>query len=50
MTTTEKVYQELRQVMHPEIERDLVELGMIKDIAIQDGRVTVSLALPFKSR
>jgi Mrp family chromosome partitioning ATPase len=48
MTTTEKVYQQLRQVMHPEIKRNLVELGMIKDVAIQDGCVTVTLALPFK--
>jgi len=48
MITTETVYQGLRQVMHPEIKRNLVELGMIKDVAIQDGCVTVSLALPFK--
>jgi Mrp family chromosome partitioning ATPase len=48
MTTTEKVYQGLRQVMHPEIKRNLVELGMIKDVAVQDGCVRVSLALPFK--
>ncbi len=48
MITTEKVYDELRQVMHPEIKRNLVELGMIKNVAIQDGNVTVTLALPFK--
>jgi Mrp family chromosome partitioning ATPase len=48
MITTETVYQQLRQVMHPEIKRNLVELGMIKDVTIQDGCVTVTLALPFK--
>jgi Mrp family chromosome partitioning ATPase len=48
MITNETVYQGLRQVMHPEIKRNLVELGMIKDVAIQDGCVTVTLALPFK--
>ena len=32
---------------HPELERDLVELGMIKDVAAQEGSVTVTLALPF---
>jgi ATP-binding protein involved in chromosome partitioning len=47
MITSEKVYQELRQVMHPEIKHNLVELGMIRDVAIKDSRVTVSLALPF---
>jgi len=48
MMTTETVYQGLRRVMHPEIKRSLVELGMIKNVAVLDGRVTVSLALPFK--
>jgi Mrp family chromosome partitioning ATPase len=48
MITTKTVYQGLRQVMHPEIKHNLVELGMISDVAIQDGCVTVSLALPFK--
>jgi Mrp family chromosome partitioning ATPase len=37
----------LRQVMHPEMERDLVQLGMIREIALQDSQVIVTLALPF---
>jgi Mrp family chromosome partitioning ATPase len=34
--------------MHPEMERDLVALGMIKDVTSRDGEVRVTLALPFK--
>jgi len=37
----------LRQVMHPEMGRNLVELGMIREIALQDSQATVTLALPF---
>jgi len=33
--------------MHPEINRTLVELGMVKDIALRDDEVTLTLALPF---
>jgi Mrp family chromosome partitioning ATPase len=47
MTSDEQVLGALRQVVHPELGRDLVELGMIKDVDVQDGRVTVTLALPF---
>lgn len=48
MVKNEQVLDRLRQVMHPEIERNLVELGMIKDVVVEDGRVTLTLALPFK--
>jgi Mrp family chromosome partitioning ATPase len=47
MITREQAMGALRQVMHPELERDLVELGMIQDVVVQDSRVSVSLALPF---
>ena len=47
MNTKEQVMGVLRQVMHPELERDLVELGMIRDIVVQDGRVALVHALPF---
>jgi metal-sulfur cluster biosynthetic enzyme len=33
--------------MHPEISRTLVELGMVKDTALRDGEVTLTLVLPF---
>jgi len=43
----EDVHQAIGQVMHPEINRTLVELGMVKDIALKDDAVTLTLALPF---
>ena len=48
MITNEQVLNELRQVMHPEMKRNLVELGMIKDVSAKDDDVTVTLLLPFK--
>jgi len=48
MTTSEQVLDALRQVMHPEMKRDLVELGMIKDVVVKDSGVTFTLVLPFK--
>jgi Mrp family chromosome partitioning ATPase len=48
MTTNQQVLDALRQVVHPEVERNLVELGMIKDVAVKDGGVAVTMALPFK--
>ena len=32
--------------MHPEISRTLVELGMVKDIVLDNGGVTLTLMLP----
>jgi len=43
----EDVHQAVGQVMHPEISRTLVELGMVKDIALRDDEVSLSLVLPF---
>ena len=48
MITSRQVFEALRGVMHPEIKRNLVELGMIKDVNVEDGKVTLTLALPFK--
>jgi len=45
--TEERALEALRQVMHPEIERNLVELEMIRDVSLEDRRVTLTLALPF---
>jgi metal-sulfur cluster biosynthetic enzyme len=50
MTTTiskEEIHQAVAKVRHPEIDRTLVELGMIKDIAVGDDTVILSMALPF---
>ena len=42
----EDVHQAIGQVMHPEISRTLVELGMVKDIALRDDEVFLTLVLP----
>jgi len=47
MITKEQVLEVLRQVVHPELERNLVKLGMVKDVDVHDGKVTITLALPF---
>ena len=47
MITSKQVFDALRGVMHPEIKRNLVELGMIKDVSVEDEKVTLTLALPF---
>jgi Mrp family chromosome partitioning ATPase len=48
MITDKHIFDVLREVAHPELNRNLVELGMIKGASVQDGTVTVTLALPFK--
>jgi len=42
----EDVHQAVRQVMHPTVSRSLVELGMVKDVTLQHGKVMLTLALP----
>ena len=32
---------------HPEIDRTLVELGMVRDVAVEDNRVMLTMVLPF---
>ena len=41
------VDQALSKVMHPEIDYSLVDLGMIKDVAYEQKKVSLSLMLPF---
>jgi metal-sulfur cluster biosynthetic enzyme len=43
----EDVHQAIGQVMHPEISHTLVELGMVKEIALKGDKVTLTLVLPF---
>ena len=45
----EDVHQAIKQVMHPAINCTLVELGMVKDIALKDDKVTLTLVLPLLS-
>jgi metal-sulfur cluster biosynthetic enzyme len=43
----EVLHQAIAQLMHPAINHTLVELGMVKDMALRDNEVTLTLALPF---
>jgi metal-sulfur cluster biosynthetic enzyme len=43
----EEIHQAVAKVRHPEIDRTLVELGMIREIATGADRVTVTMAVPF---
>lgn len=55
MVTKEAVIDVLRDVKDPELDRSLVELGMVKEVQIEGGRVEVTVALtvagcPLKSK
>src|SRR3989441_759882 len=39
------VMERLKNVLDPEIGRSIVDLGMVKDVAVEDGNVTVKIAL-----
>ena len=42
----EDVRQAIKQVMHPEINHTLTELGMVKDITLKNNEVRLTLVLP----
>ncbi len=43
--TEEQILAALRQVMDPELHRDVVSLGMIRDVTLKDGHVTFKFVL-----
>lgn len=45
MVTIDQVRKALEGVLDPELKRSVVELGMIRDIAVKDARVRFTLAL-----
>ena len=49
MITSEQLFDALRKVGHPELGRDLVALGMIKDPRREGDTIRIGLALPAKS-
>ncbi|KPK88775.1 MAG: hypothetical protein AMJ88_18430, partial [Anaerolineae bacterium SM23_ 63] len=53
--TPEEIEAALRKVMDPELGKDLVSLGMIKDLTVRDGKVKFTIELttpayPMKSK
>lgn len=48
MPTIEQIQQALTQVIDPELGKNIVELGMARDIQIEGGEVTITLALTMK--
>ena len=45
MVTEERIIEALAGVMDPELHRTLVELGMVRNVRIQEGKVAFTLAL-----
>ena len=48
MPTTQEILEALRGAIHPELNRSLVDLGMVKGAIVDNRAVTVTLAVPFK--
>ncbi len=48
MLSKDSVLESLRGVMHPELERDIVGLKMVRDITLTNGSATITLSIPFK--
>ena len=54
MVTVDQVFDSLKKVIDPELHKDIVSMGMIKDVIINDGKVAFTLELttpacPFNS-
>jgi ATP-binding protein involved in chromosome partitioning len=46
VVTTDDVRQQLTTIRYPGYAHDLVTFGMIRDVAVRDGHVTVTVAIP----
>lgn len=47
MATKEEIMQTLSSVKHPAINYSLIELGIIKDVSLEDKKAKVLIKLPF---
>ncbi len=45
MVTPEQITDALRNVMDPELGRNIVDLGMVRDVTVRDGQVSFTFAL-----
>jgi Mrp family chromosome partitioning ATPase len=45
VVTTTQALEALRGVIDPELGHNIVELGMVKDLAVEDGKISFTLAL-----
>ncbi len=45
MVTEAKVREALKEVMDPELHKSLIELGMVREVQIEDSQVNITLAL-----
>ncbi len=43
----ESIQNMLKEVKHPAIDRSLLDLGIVKEIDVRDGKVLITMALPF---
>lgn len=46
MITKEEILTVLKGIQDPELKRDIVSLGMLKDMQVQDGQVFLTLSFP----
>ena len=49
MVTTDDIYTELKQVFDPEIPVNIVDLGLIYDVAIEEQNVKITMTLTSQS-
>ena len=47
MITIEKTRRVLKKAIHPELDKSLIELGMIRNIKIEKNKIIINLVLPF---
>jgi metal-sulfur cluster biosynthetic enzyme len=45
MATVEDVYKELKQVYDPEIPVNIVDLGLVYDVKLEDGKCNITMTL-----
>ena len=44
--TTDQVLEQLRRVKGPDLQGNIVDLGLVSEILLKDGRVSFSITVP----